>query len=44
MQLVHCVCVVKHLLDAEMEPKCDLLCRNCHARRTCKYAPSATAF
>jgi hypothetical protein len=34
---------VRHLLDAEMA-KCDLLCRNCHARRTWKYAPSATAF
>jgi len=34
---------VRHLLDAEMA-KCDLLCKNCHARRTHKYAPSATAF
>jgi hypothetical protein len=34
---------VKHLLDAEMA-KCDLLCKNCHARRTHKYAPSATVF
>ena len=35
---------VRGLLDAEMEPKCDLLCRNCHARRTWKYEPSATVF
>jgi hypothetical protein len=24
---------VEHLLDAEMEPKCDLLCSNCHVSR-----------
>jgi hypothetical protein len=24
---------VEHLLDAEMEPKCDLLCSNCHISR-----------
>lgn len=34
---------VRPLLDAEMA-KCDLLCRNCHMRRTWKYAPSATVF
>ena len=34
---------VRELLDAEMA-KCDLLCRNCHMRRTHKYAPSATVF
>ena len=34
---------VQPLLDAEMA-KCDLLCRNCHARHTWKYEPSATVF
>ena len=34
---------VRPQLDAEMA-KCDLLCRNCHMRRTWKYAPSATVF
>jgi hypothetical protein len=24
---------VQHLLDAEMLPKCDLLCHNCHMSR-----------
>ena len=24
----------KHLLDLEMEPKCDLVCCNCHHRHT----------
>lgn len=32
---------VPPLLDAEMD-KCDLACRNCHHRYTCKYEPSAT--
>ena len=32
---------VQPLLDAEMD-KCDLACRNCHHRYTCKYEPSAT--
>lgn len=35
---------VKHLLDAEMKPKCDLLCTNCHHRHTWKYPRSATVF
>ena len=35
---------VKELLDAEMEPKCDLACKNCHHRHTWKYEPSATVF
>ena len=34
---------VEPLLDAEMA-KCDLACRNCHARHTWKYEPSATVF
>ena len=33
---------VKHLLDAEMKPKCDLVCTNCHHRHTNKYPRSAT--
>ena len=35
---------VKHLLDAEMKPKCDLLCTNCHHLHTHKYPRSATVF
>ena len=35
---------VKELLDAEMEPKCDPACKNCHHRHTHKYEPSATVF
>jgi len=27
------------ILDDEMEPKCDLLCGNCHHRKTNKYPP-----
>ena len=34
---------VQPLLDAQMA-KCDLACRNCHHRHTCKYEPSATVF
>ena len=34
---------VRPQLDLEMA-KCDLLCKNCHHRRTWKYAPSATVF
>jgi hypothetical protein len=34
--------LVKHLLDAEMKPKCDLVCTNCHHRHTNKYPRSAT--
>ena len=35
---------VQHLLDAEMEPKCDLVCCNCHHRLTWNYPLSATVF
>ena len=35
---------VKHLLDVEMKPKCDLLCTNCHHRHTHKYPKSTTVF
>lgn len=34
---------VKKLLDREMK-KCNLLCCNCHARRTHQYEPSQTVF
>jgi hypothetical protein len=34
--------LVKHLLDAEMKPKCDLVCCNCHHRHTNKYPRSTT--
>lgn len=34
---------VQHLLDAEMEPKCDLLCCNCHHRKTHGYEPRVAA-
>tara|TARA_B110000858_G_scaffold193556_2_gene246311 strand:- start:478 stop:1671 length:1194 start_codon:yes stop_codon:yes gene_type:complete len=34
--------LVKHLLDAEMKPKCDLVCTNCHHRHTNKYPRSTT--
>ena len=29
----------RKILDDEMEPKCDLLCGNCHHRKTNKYPP-----
>jgi hypothetical protein len=35
---------IQHLLDAEMKPKCDLVCTNCHHRHTWKYMESATVF
>ena len=28
---------VKSFLDAEMKPKCDLLCKPCHGRKTYGY-------
>jgi len=35
---------VKHLLDAEMKPLCDMVCCNCHHRHTWKYPESVTKY
>jgi len=35
---------IQHLLDAEMKPKCDLVCTNCHHRHTWKYPESVTKY